>query len=108
MHQWYLSYNGQQMGPLDTAAAIAQAAKNPNGHCWRNGFAEWVPITACAELRSESVAGNVASPPPPARPPTPRCSCAPTNWPAVPWSRPARMPVLRIAQPGPAVLRPSV
>ncbi|MFN8901477.1 MAG: DUF4339 domain-containing protein, partial [Lysobacteraceae bacterium] len=56
MHQWYLSYNGQQIGPLDTAAAVAQAAKNPNGHCWRNGFAEWVPIAACAELRSESVA----------------------------------------------------
>ena len=66
MHQWYLSYNGQQMGPLDTAAAVAQAAKNPNGHCWRNGFAEWVPIAACAELRAESVAGNVTSPPPPA------------------------------------------
>jgi uncharacterized protein (TIGR00266 family) len=65
MHQWYLSYNGQQMGPLDTAAASAQAAKNSNGHCWRNGFAEWVPIAACAELRSESVAGNVMSPPPP-------------------------------------------
>ena len=28
MHQWYLSYNGQQMGPLDHAAAIAQAARN--------------------------------------------------------------------------------
>ena len=65
MHQWYLSYNGQQMGPLDTASAQAQAAKNPNGHCWRSGFAEWVPIAACAELRSESVAGNVTSPPPP-------------------------------------------
>ena len=66
MHQWYLSYNGQQMGPLDTVAAQAQAAKNPNGHCWRQGFAEWVPIAACAELRAESVAGNVTSPPPPA------------------------------------------
>ena len=66
MHQWYLSYSGQQMGPLDSAAAIAQAARNPNGHCWRAGFAEWVPIAACAELRAESVAGNVTSPPPPA------------------------------------------
>jgi NAD(P)H-dependent nitrite reductase small subunit len=27
-----------------------------------------------------------------------RCSCAPTSWPAEPWSRPARMPVLRIAR----------
>ena len=38
---------------------------------------------------------------------TARCSCAPTSWPAVPWSRPARMPVPHIAQPGPAVPRPS-
>jgi uncharacterized protein (TIGR00266 family) len=66
MHQWYLSYNGQQMGPLDTAAAQAQAARSPGGHCWRSGYAEWVPIASCAELRSESVAGNVSSPPPPA------------------------------------------
>ncbi len=66
MHQWYLSYNGQQMGPLDTAAAQAHAARNPGGHCWRAGYAEWVPIASCAELRTESVAGNVMSPPPPA------------------------------------------
>lgn len=64
MHQWYLSYNGQTMGPLDEAAARQQAGLNPNGHCWRAGFAEWVPIAACAELRAESVAGNVTTPPP--------------------------------------------
>jgi uncharacterized protein (TIGR00266 family) len=66
MHSWYLSYNGQQMGPLDTAAAAAQAARNPNGHCWRAGFAEWLPIAACAELRG---AGMVANGLPTATPP---------------------------------------
>ena len=67
MHQWYLSYNGQQMGPLDTVSAQAQAAKNPNGHCWRSGFAEWVPIAACAELRAgASAAAGIAAPSPPA------------------------------------------
>jgi uncharacterized protein (TIGR00266 family) len=65
MHQWFLSYNGQQMGPLDHAAAIAQAAKNPNGHCWRQGFAEWIPIAACAELRAESAPGTMPAPVPP-------------------------------------------
>ena len=65
MHQWFLSYNGQQMGPLDQAAAIAQAAKNPNGHCWRQGFAEWIPIAACAELRAESAPGGLPVPAPP-------------------------------------------
>jgi uncharacterized protein (TIGR00266 family) len=65
MHQWFLSYNGQQMGPLDQDAASAQAAKNPNGHCWRQGFAEWMPIASCAELRGESSAGTMLAPPPP-------------------------------------------
>jgi uncharacterized protein (TIGR00266 family) len=66
MHQWFLSYNGQQMGPLDQAAAMAQARSNPNGHCWREGFAEWMPIAACSELRSAS-GSAMAMPPPPTR-----------------------------------------
>jgi uncharacterized protein (TIGR00266 family) len=67
MHQWHFSYNGQQIGPLDQAAAVAQAAKNPNGHCWRQGFAEWVPIASCTELRAESAAGVISAPPPPSQ-----------------------------------------
>jgi hypothetical protein len=54
MHQWFISYNGQQMGPLDHAAAVAQATKNPNGHVWRQGFAEWIPLSACTELSAGS------------------------------------------------------
>ena len=54
MHQWFLSYQGQQMGPLDHAAAVAQATRDPSGHCWRQGFPEWIPISACTELRAES------------------------------------------------------
>jgi uncharacterized protein (TIGR00266 family) len=65
MHQWFLSYDGRQVGPLDHAAAIAQAAKDPNGHCWRQGFAEWMPISACAELRGESAPGSMPVPVPP-------------------------------------------
>ena len=65
MHQWYLSYDGQQMGPLDHAAAVAQAGKDASGHCWRQGFAEWIPISACAELRAESAPGSQLAPTPP-------------------------------------------
>src|SRR5690606_24666402 len=65
MHQWYLSYDGRQIGPLDHAAAVAQAAKNPDGHCWRQGFAEWIPISACNELRAESAPGALPVPAPP-------------------------------------------
>ncbi len=63
MHQWYFSYNGQQIGPLDHAAAAAQAIRDPNGYCWRAGFAEWLPIAHVAELRT-SVAQPMAAPPP--------------------------------------------
>jgi hypothetical protein len=31
MYQWFFSYNGQQMDPLDHAAAVAQARRKPNG-----------------------------------------------------------------------------
>src|SRR5687768_10191613 len=64
MHQWYLSYDGKQIGPLDHAAAVSQARQNPNGHCWRNGFAEWIPIASCAELAGGSVPATVAAPAP--------------------------------------------
>ena len=64
MHQWYLSYNGKQTGPFDPATASAQAARDPNGFCWRQGFAEWIPIASCAELRAESSAGNLPVPMP--------------------------------------------
>jgi uncharacterized protein (TIGR00266 family) len=66
MHQWYFSYGGNQIGPLDHTTAIAQAAKNPNGHCWREGFAEWLPIKSCVELQSSTPAGSGIIPPPPA------------------------------------------
>jgi uncharacterized protein (TIGR00266 family) len=63
MSQWYLSYNGQQTGPFDQATAQQMAAQNANGHCWRAGFAEWLPISRCAELSGQGQA-LVAAPPP--------------------------------------------
>jgi uncharacterized protein (TIGR00266 family) len=69
MAQWFFSYNGQQMGPLDHAAAVAQAARNPAGFAWREGFQAWMPIAEVAELAASS-GTNVAPPgvpPPPAK-----------------------------------------
>ena len=65
MSQWYLSYNGEQIGPLDQATAQARAAQNPQGHCWRPGFSEWVPISTCAELAPAALPAS--APPPPLR-----------------------------------------
>jgi uncharacterized protein (TIGR00266 family) len=50
MSQWYLSYDGDPLGPFDYAQAAAQARKNPNGYAWREGFAEWLPIGQISDL----------------------------------------------------------
>ena len=63
MAQWYLSYNGKSIGPLDQAQAIAQVRQNSTGHAWREGFAQWLPISQVAEL-STSAVSNVVPPPP--------------------------------------------
>ena len=62
MAQWHLSYDGNQIGPFDKEQAIAHAQKNPNGHAWRDGFAEWLPISQIGEL--SSTAREVPVPPP--------------------------------------------
>ncbi|MBW2320324.1 MAG: TIGR00266 family protein [Deltaproteobacteria bacterium] len=63
--QWYLSYDGKQIGPFDKEQAIAHAQKNPNGHVWREGFADWLPISQIDELSSSD--REVPGPPPSAR-----------------------------------------
>ncbi len=69
MAQWYLSYNGQQVGPMSDSQARTQTAANPNGHAWREGFAEWLPIPSVPELRPGAPAPVAAvSPPGPASP----------------------------------------
>jgi uncharacterized protein (TIGR00266 family) len=63
MTQWYLSFDGNQMGPMDRSQAIAQVQQNPNGYAWREGFAEWQPIASIAEL-TPSAGAPVPAPPP--------------------------------------------
>jgi len=65
MAQWHLSYDGNQIGPFDKEQAIAHAQKNPNGHAWRDGFSEWLPISQIGEL--SSTAREVPIPPPATR-----------------------------------------
>ncbi|MCB1559782.1 MAG: TIGR00266 family protein [Xanthomonadales bacterium] len=62
--QWFLSYNGQQEGPYDQATASAKVRVNANGHCWREGFAEWVSIASCAELSADKPAAGLMPAPP--------------------------------------------
>ncbi|MFO1371638.1 MAG: TIGR00266 family protein [Candidatus Competibacteraceae bacterium] len=73
MTQWYLSYDGQQAGPMNLEQARNRAATNPNGHAWREGFASWLPIGEVVELR---------------RMPAPVAGRAPERAPSAPAPRP--------------------
>jgi uncharacterized protein (TIGR00266 family) len=64
MHQWYLSYDGQQEGPMSQADAAARAKQDDSGYCWRNGFAEWRPIRQVSELTLSAAVPDAAPPPP--------------------------------------------
>jgi uncharacterized protein (TIGR00266 family) len=50
---------------MDYAAAMARAQQNPNGHVWREGFAEWMPIGKVAELAGAAAAHTRSAGPPP-------------------------------------------
>lgn len=63
MSQWYLSYNGSKIGPMDLEEAIKHARQNPNGHAWRQGLVEWLPINSIDELSGARDAFQ--APPPP-------------------------------------------
>ncbi len=67
MTQWYLSFDGNQVGPMELSQAIDQARQNPNGFAWRDGFAEWQPITGIDEL-NPAPGVPVPAPPPVAAP----------------------------------------
>jgi len=63
MTQWFLSYDGNQIGPLAQAQAADQARKNSNGFAWREGFVQWQPIGSVSELAQTGPA-QIPAPPP--------------------------------------------
>ena len=66
MTQWFLSYDGNQIGPLDLPGAVSKARENSDGFAWREGFAKWQPIQAIAEL-NPAPGAPAPGPPPLAR-----------------------------------------
>lgn len=63
MSEWYLSYDGKQMGPFELSEAIRHTHKNSKGHAWREGFTEWQPISSIAELSATAAHRKVPPPP---------------------------------------------
>ncbi len=61
MTQWYLSFDGNQVGPFDQFEAVSRAQSRPDGFAWRDGFEEWAPIAEVPELTQSAA----PAPPPP-------------------------------------------
>ena len=52
--EWYVSFDGEQEGPLPLARALDRVrAERPRGkecYCWRGGFFVWLPIEDVPEF----------------------------------------------------------
>jgi uncharacterized protein (TIGR00266 family) len=62
MTQWYLSYDGNQMGPMETDQAVQYVQQNPNGYAWREGFASWMLLSQIPELNAFSPPSSKSPP----------------------------------------------
>lgn len=49
MEQWYIIYNGQQIGPMDKTQ-LRHYGLNPNSQVWCEGMSEWAPVYTIPEL----------------------------------------------------------
>jgi predicted Zn finger-like uncharacterized protein len=64
---WFVSFDGEQEGPLPLARALDRVrAERPRGrecYCWRAGFFVWLPVEEVAEFAASL--GRAAPPPSP-------------------------------------------
>lgn len=63
MNEWYISYNGQQFGPMDASSAVQKAQQHADVFCWRTGFSDWLPVSQVPEL-STNTTQTLPTPPP--------------------------------------------
>ncbi len=64
MSVWHFSLNGQQFGPFQHEQALEKAQLYAGGYAWREGFAEWIPVSQIEELQTSATAVKNFSPPP--------------------------------------------
>lgn len=63
MEEYYIIYNGQQVGPMTREQLLAYGL-NPNSQVWRKGTADWAPAYTIPELMEViSKNANAAQPP---------------------------------------------
>jgi len=66
---WYVAVQGQQQGPFSVEEIIsgAQSGKfDRNAHVFKQGMAQWTPITSQGEFSSAFAGSTAVVPPPPA------------------------------------------
>ncbi len=61
--EWYVSQNGQRLGPMQTSQ-LRQQGLTPDTHIWRDGFSEWKRAADVPELASLLQTGSMPPPPP--------------------------------------------
>lgn len=70
--EWYVSFDGEQEGPLPLARALervrAERPKGKEAHCWRPGFFVWLAVEEVPEFQAALKGGGVKAPVP-ERPP---------------------------------------
>lgn len=48
--EWYLRYGQTQKGPFTLEEARVEVSRNSNGHAWKPGMPQWLPISNIDEL----------------------------------------------------------
>lgn len=65
MAQWHIAFGGRSFGPMDRARAQMLAQEQPDAFAWRDGFAQWRPVSEVSELAGPDVPTPRDLPPPP-------------------------------------------
>ncbi|RUM45305.1 MAG: TIGR00266 family protein [Desulfocapsa sp.] len=66
MSNWYVAVNGQSQGPFSRAQIIAglnSGQYTPATMIWRDGFADWLPLSQVDALNDPTPTNNVVPPP---------------------------------------------
>ncbi|MEO7100996.1 MAG: CD225/dispanin family protein [Luteolibacter sp.] len=67
--QWYYSKNGSQLGPVEQGELLAKISSGEVGQtdmCWREGMADWLPVSKVSELAMTARPSPPLTPAPPA------------------------------------------
>jgi hypothetical protein len=102
---WYYAKNGAQQGPValeDMKSRIAMGEIAPTDLAWREGMADWMPVSSIAELKVEAPPARQEAEPAPGGPSyAPAPAPAATSAPVEPYRSPVAAPAPAASQLAP-------